>query len=70
MPETLPAPLKHLRGEEFTARLPVIFNTVMEGEGLGCLAKAGAFNQARTVEVCTGPEQGILDRNSSLGYAR
>ena len=35
MPETLPAPLKHLRGEEFTARLPVIFNTVMEGEGIG-----------------------------------
>lgn len=35
MPETLPAPLEHLRGEEFTAGLPVIFSTVMEGEGIG-----------------------------------
>ncbi|WP_027644008.1 RluA family pseudouridine synthase [Enterocloster clostridioformis] len=35
MPETLPAPLEYLRGEEFTAGLPVIFSTVMEGEGIG-----------------------------------
>ena len=34
MPETLPEPLEHLRGEAFTAGLPVMFNTVMEGEGL------------------------------------
>ena len=40
MPETLSAPLKHLRGEEFTARLPVIFNTVMEGEGIGLPCKS------------------------------
>ena len=35
MPETLPAPLEYLRGEEFTAGLSVIFSTVMEGEGIG-----------------------------------
>ena len=28
---------------------------------MGCLAKARAFNQARTMEVCPGPEQGILE---------
>ena len=43
MPETLPAPLKHLRGEEFTARLPVIFNTVMEGEGIGLPCESQAI---------------------------
>lgn len=35
MPETLPAPLEHLRGQEFTAGLPVVFGRVMDGEGIG-----------------------------------
>lgn len=34
MPDTLTAPLDHLRGKEFTARLPGMFEKVLQGEGI------------------------------------